>query len=56
MGLQWRYDLTIMVDEVKKPDFHQKLVQYLTNAKIAGDIVSATGTCQPIEVPEKIEV
>lgn len=56
MGLQWRYELTIMVDEAKKAAFHAQLIQYLTNAKTSGDIVSAKGTCQPTEVPETIDV
>lgn len=56
MGLQWRYDLTLMVDEAQKLDFHAKLIQYLTNAKQAGEIVSAKGTCQPTEVPEAIDI
>ena len=56
MGTQWKYDLTIMVDEAKKPEFHAKLVQYLTSAKVNGEILSAKGTCQPTEVPEQIEI
>jgi len=56
VGLQWKYNLDIMVDEAKKPEFHTKLIQYLTNAKTAGEIVSAKGTCQPTEVPEEIEI
>lgn len=56
MGLQWRYELVLMVDEAQKPGFHTKLIQYLTNAKQAGEIVSAKGTCQPTEVPEAIEI
>jgi len=56
MGLQYRYELTIMVDEAKKPAFHTKLVNLLTTLKTSGDILSAKGTCQPTEVPEAIEV
>lgn len=56
MGLQWKYDLTIMVDEAKKPEFHTKLIDYLTTAKTEGEILSAKGTCQPTEVPEEIEI
>lgn len=56
MGLQWKFELVIMVDEAKKIDFKKKLIQYLTNAKTTGGILSAKGTCQPVEVPEEIEI
>lgn len=56
MGLQFKYELTIMVDEAKKPAFHTKLLNYLAAAKTNGEIISATGTVQPTEVPEKIEI
>lgn len=56
MGLQWKYDLTVMVDEAQKTVFHEQLITYLTNAKTQGKIISAKGSCQPTEVPEQIEV
>ncbi|MBA7497011.1 hypothetical protein ES702_07620 [subsurface metagenome] len=56
MGLQWRFELTIMVDEAKKIAFKQKLIQYLTTAKTNGEIISAIGTATPTEVPEAISV
>jgi len=56
VGLQFKYELTIMVDEAKKPAFHTKLLNYLAAAKTNGEIISATGTVQPTEVPEKIEI
>jgi hypothetical protein len=56
MTTQYRYELTIMVDEAKKVEFHSQLITYLTNAKTQGKILSAKGTCQPTEVPEPIEV
>lgn len=56
MGLQWKYELVIMVDEAQKPNFHTQLITYLTNAKTQGKILSAKGTCQPTEVPEEIEI
>jgi hypothetical protein len=54
--VQWKYNLEIMVNEASKVEFHNQLITYLTNAKTAGKIVSAKGSCQPTEVPEEIVI